>query len=182
MKILFVSDIHGIIDNLKIVEKKIKEEDIDKLVCLGDLYYNGPNYEGKSKINSKEVFEFLAKYSDILICMMGNCDSNVDIKASDFPICSGVSLINTDGLDIYITHGNEYSFEKSRKFNRTGILVYGHEHIPYIKRNKNMIYVNVGSISLPRENNAPTYAIYENKNITIYDVNDNKINTIDLKN
>ena len=122
MTILFISDIHGISDNLKIIENKIKEENIDKLVCLGDLYYSGPSYEGKSKINSKEVFEFLTKYSDILICMMGNCDSNVDIKASDFPISNGISLINTDGLDIYITHGNEYSFEKNRKFNRMGIL------------------------------------------------------------
>ena len=164
MKILFISDIHGITDNLKIIEKKLKEEDIDKLVCLGDLYYTGPSYEGKSKINSKDVFEFLTKYSDILICMMGNCDSNVDIKASDFPISSGVSLINTDGLDIYITHGNEYR----------------HEHIPYIKKNENMIYVNVGSISLPKDNNNPTYAIYENKNITIYDIYENIVDSIDL--
>lgn len=43
-----------------------------------------------------------------------------------------------------------------------------------------MIYINVGSISLPRNNNNPTYAIYKNKNITIYDINDNKIDSIDL--
>ncbi len=180
MKILFISDIHGITDNLKKIEKKIKEEDIDKLVCLGDLYYTGPSYEGKGIINSKEVFEFLTKYSDILICMMGNCDSNVDIKASDFPISNGISLINTDNLDIYITHDNEYNFEKNRKFNRTGILVYGHEHIPYIKKSGKMTYINVGSISLPKNNNSPTYAIYENKNITIYDINENIIDSVDL--
>ena len=93
MKILFISDMHGISDNLKIIENKIKEENVDKLVCLGDLYYTGPSYEGKSKINSKEVFEFLTKHSDILICMMGNCDSNVDIKASDFPIRDRKSVV-----------------------------------------------------------------------------------------
>lgn len=180
MKILFISDIHGITDNLNIIEKKMNEKDIDKLVCLGDLYYTGPTYDNKYKINSKGVFDFLKKYNDKLICMMGNCDSSVDIKASDFPISNGISLINTDGLDIYITHGNEYSFEKSRKFNHRGILVYGHEHIPYIKKSENMIYINVGSISLPRNNNNPTYAIYENKKITIYDVNDNIIDSTSL--
>lgn len=180
MKILFISDIHGITTNLNKIENKIKNEKVDKLVCLGDLYYTGPTYENKHKINSKKVFEFLTKYQDKLICMMGNCDSSVDIKASDFPICSGVSLINTDGLDIYITHGNEYSFEKNRKFNRKGVLVYGHEHIPFIKKNKDMIYINVGSISLPRNNCAATYAIYENKTITIYDINDNIIGNINL--
>lgn len=179
MKILFISDIHGITDNLRIIENKISEEKIDKLVCLGDLYYTGPNYKGINKINSNGVFDFLKKYSDILICMMGNCDSNVDIKASDFPINSGISLINTDGVDIYITHGNEYNFEKNRKFNHKGVLVYGHEHFPYIKKNKNMIYINVGSISLPKKGN-PSFAIYENKIITIYDIYNNKLYSINL--
>lgn len=180
MKILFISDIHGITENLNIIENKIKEKNIDKLVCLGDLYYGGPTYEGNSIINSKKVLEFLTKYNNILTCMKGNCDSSVDIKASDFPISDGISLINTDGLDIYITHGNEYNYEKNRKLNRTGILVYGHEHIPYIKRDEKMIYVNVGSISIPRNNNKPTYAIYENKKITIYDINDNIIDEVNL--
>ncbi len=180
MKMLFISDIHGIPDNLDIIENKLENEKIDKLVCLGDLYYAGPSYDNKYKIESRKVLEFLTKHQDMLICMMGNCDSSVDIKASDFPICSGISLINTDGLNIYITHGNEYSFEKNRKFNHKGILIYGHEHIPFIKKTENMTYINVGSISLPKKNYPPTYAIYENKVITIYDVNDNIIESINL--
>ena len=180
MKILFISDIHGIAINLNVIENKIKEKEIDILVCLGDLYYAGPSYDNKYKINSKNVFEFLTEHQDKLICMMGNCDSSVDIKSSDFPICSGVSLINTDGLNIYITHGNEYSFEKNRKFNHKGILVYGHEHIPYIEKVDDMIYINVGSISLPRNENNPTYMIYENKTIVIYDINDNIIEIVNL--
>ncbi len=180
MKILFISDIHGITTNLNVIEKIMTEGNIDKLVCLGDLYYPGPSYDNKYEIDSKGVFNFLMKYQEKLICMMGNCDSLVDIKASDFPIGSGVSLINTDGLDIYITHGNEYNFEKDRKFNRKGILVYGHEHISYIKKKDNMIYINVGSISLPRNDNNPTYAVYEKKKITIYDINKNVVDTINL--
>ena len=62
MKILFISDIHGIATNLNVIEKKIKNEKIDKLVCLGDLYYAGPSYDNKYKINSKKVFEFLTKH------------------------------------------------------------------------------------------------------------------------
>ena len=56
MKILFISDIHGIATNLNVIENKIKNEKIDKLVCLGDLYYAGPSYDNKYKINSKKVF------------------------------------------------------------------------------------------------------------------------------
>ena len=178
MKILFVSDIHGITDNLEIIDKKIKELKIDKLVCLGDIYYAGPSYSYKYSINSSKVLEFLTKYKDILICMRGNCDSDVDIKASDFPICEGISLINTDDINIYLTHGNIYNLEKNNKVNN-GVLIYGHYHIPYIKKENNVIYICVGSISLPKENN-PTYALYENKKITIYDIYDNIIDEISL--
>ncbi len=180
MKILFVSDIHGITDNLKIIEKKIQKENIDKLVCLGDLYYAGPSYNDKHQVDSSGVLRFLMNYHDKLICMMGNCDSSVDIKASDFPINSGISLIHIDGIDIYITHGNEYNYEKNRKLNRKGVLVYGHEHIPYIKKKESMVYINVGSISLPRNNNKASYAIYDNKKITIYDIDNNIIDSINL--
>lgn len=180
MKILFISDIHGITNNLPLIEEKINIEKIDKLVCLGDLYYTGPTYNKEYVVDSQNVLEFLTKYSDKLICMKGNCDSAVDIKASDFPICDGVSLINVDDIDIYLTHGNEYSYEKNRKFNYKGILIYGHEHIPYIKKDNKMIYINVGSISLPRNGFNPTYAIYENKKITIYDIYDNIVDNIEI--
>ena len=36
--------------------------------------------------------------------MMGNCDSSVDIKASDFPICEGISLIkNTRASKVFVS-------------------------------------------------------------------------------
>lgn len=114
MKIIFLSDIHGVYDNLVVIEKLLENDKIDKIVVLGDLYYPGPNYNGKLKIESSKVKDFLMKYSEKLICMRGNCDSDVDIKSSDFPICNGLSLLYIDGLNIYITHGNEYSMKKIR--------------------------------------------------------------------
>ena len=128
------------------------------------------------------VKDILTKYSDKIICLKGNCDSDVDIKASDFPICNNLALICVDGLDIYLTHGNEYNLEKNRKFNRKGILVYGHEHIPYIKKEKDMVYINVGSISIPKENNNSTYMMYENRKFTIYDIEENIFDSINLEN
>ena len=41
---VFISDIHGINKNLNLIESKIVNENIDKLVVLGDLYYSGPTY------------------------------------------------------------------------------------------------------------------------------------------
>ncbi len=180
MKIIFISDIHGINKNLNLIESKIVNENIDKLVVLGDLYYSGPTYNGENEINSLAVKEFLTRHQAKLICLRGNCDSDVDIKASDFPICDNLSLICVDGIDIYCTHGNEYNFEKNRKFDRKGILVYGHEHYPYIKKQDNMVYINTGSISLPRRDSKAGFLIYENRNFTLYDIDENIIESIDV--
>ena len=179
MKLMFFSDIQGINYNLNSIKKIIDNNSFDKIIVLGDLYYSGPNYEEDYQIESKKVKDFLTEYKDNLIVLKGNCDSDVDVKASDFPICNNLVLINVDGLDIYCTHGNEYSMSKNKKINK-GILVYGHEHIPYIKKIDDMIYICVGSISLPRDNNKPTYMIYENKNFSIYDIDNNLIDSIDV--
>ena len=101
MKILFISDIHGITKNLSKLDKIIKEEKIKKLVVLGDLYYQGFN-QVSDNIDNFTVRDFLTKYKDILICMRGNCDSLVDIEKSPFPIIEDISIINIDTLDIYI--------------------------------------------------------------------------------
>ena len=44
----------------------------------------------------------------------------------------------------------------------------------------NMVYICVGSISLPRENSNASYMIYENKKFTLYDVNNEIIDSIIL--
>ena len=177
MKILFFSDIHGIATNLKYIDELEQENNFDKIVVLGDLYYTGPNYNMMQE--SSKVLEFLMKYQDKMIILKGNCDSDVDIKATDIPI-SDLSLLNIDNLDIYVTHGHLYSYSKNRKFDRKGILIYGHEHIPYIKKENDMIYICVGSISLPRDNSKPSYLIYENHKFSLYDIDKKIIDEIEL--
>ena len=180
MKILFFSDMHGISKNLDKLRMLIEEKKFDKIVCLGDIYYAGPSYIKNQDYDSNKVLKFLMDYNDRLICLKGNCDSDVDIRASDFPICSNLALINVDGLDIYLTHGNEYNKNKNRKFYKKGILVYGHEHFPYIEVIGDMTYINVGSISLPRNGSNETYAVYEDKKITIFDIENNIVDSVEF--
>ena len=68
MKILFFSDIHGIKTNLNKLEKVINNNDFDKLVVLGDLYYNG--FEKNIEFDNQLVYEFLIKYQDKLNCVI----------------------------------------------------------------------------------------------------------------
>lgn len=98
MKMLFISDIHGIPDNLEYIERIIIDKKIDKLVVLGDLYYNDLPYTEENENKAQKVKEFLNKHKNILICMRGNCDSIVDVMSSEFLIIDGLSLIYMDYL------------------------------------------------------------------------------------
>lgn len=180
MKILFISDIHGYTKNLCKIEKIIEDNKFDKIVVLGDLYYPGPATADYNYISPEKVKCFLMKYSDKLIVMQGNCDSDVDIKSSDFPICTSLSLIHVDGIDLYITHGNKYNIEKNRKFNRKGVLIYGHKHYPFIKKQDGMVYICVGSISFPKKESLPSYAVYEDKKIIISSIEGELLETVKL--
>lgn len=173
MKIMFISDIHGIKNNLDKIRKKYHELSCDKLVVLGDLYYIGPRNKIHNDYDIQYVKSFLESFKDDLICMRGNCDSDVDIMVSDFPIVSELSYISVDNNDIYLTHGHIYNENNWNK--KKSILIYGHLHIPFIKEHNNNLFINPGSISLPKENNNPTYLIYDNNTFTIYDINDKKI-------
>ena len=180
MKLLFISDIHGISINLDYIKELDNKNNFDKIVILGDIYYGGPSFYETNTQDILGVKEFINDFKDKIIAVRGNCDSDVDMKAND-SIISDLSLINVDNKDLYITHGNKYSNVKNERFKeKKGVLLFGHKHIPFIEKENNMIYVCVGSISLPRNNSNPTYAIYENKEIIIYDIYENIVDKISL--
>ena len=153
MKILFISDIHGITTNLDKIKDIYNKGNFDKIVVLGDLYYAG--FNGNS---------YLDYYDN-------------DIKVSDFPINEGISLINVDGIDIFLTHGNKYNPDN---FSRNGVLIYGHYHVPEIREDSNMVYVCVGSVSLPRGGSQASYGVYEDRKITLYTIEGEVIDSISL--
>ena len=173
MKIMFISDIHGVSTNLKKVEEKFESLECDKLVVLGDLYYIGPRNRMNPGYNIPEVENFLESFKDKIICIKGNCDSEVDAMISHFPIINELALITVDNKDIYLTHGHIHNETNWKKDN--SILVYGHFHLPFIKEVEGKIFINPGSISLPKEDNLPTYMVYDNNKFTIYDINDNVV-------
>lgn len=171
MKLLIFSDIHGYLENLLKLKKLAEEDDFDKIIVLGDLYYQGPNFDNQQPIDSAKVCSVLTGFGEKIYAVRGNCDSDVDVKASDFPICSELMLISDGDLDLYFTHGNIYGPDKNRKFlGRQGVMFYGHNHIPEISKDEFMTYVCVGSISFPKNGNEPTYAIYEDRKITIFNI------------
>lgn len=180
MKILFISDIHGIKTNLPKIKERFEMLKCDKLVVLGDLYYIGPKNKMVEGYDINYVREFLESFKDKLICIKGNCDSEVDIMISNFPIVNELGLISTISEDLYITHGHIYN--ESNWQNTNSVLIYGHLHTPFIKEIETNIYINPGSISLPKTEIGPTYLYYNEEEFIIYDMNDQEIAKKALKN
>ncbi len=164
-----LSDIHGISENLKILEKKVILNDFNYIIILGDLFHSAYTKE----VDEKVIIKFLDKYKEKLVIVRGNCDNHQDILKIPVKV-DEIRYLNIDNYDFYFTHGNVYNYYNNDTFSN-GILVYGHEHIPYIKKDSDMIYLNTGSISLPRDEYGKTFAIYEDKKLKIYQLDSLKV-------
>ena len=74
MRIMFISDIHGIKTNLDLIKRRYEELSCTKLVVLGDLYYIGPRNIMNDGYDINYVKDFLMDFKDNLICIRGNCE------------------------------------------------------------------------------------------------------------
>ncbi len=179
MKYFVISDIHGCITYLEKALKTFDESDCDKLLLLGDLLYHGPRNPLIQEYNPAKVAELLNSYSDKIIAVRGNCDSEVDQMVLDFPMFSDYSLINIDNLSVFATHGHLYNEEELPK-SKVDAVIYGHFHIPLAKKVDDLYILNPGSITFPKENSKNSYGILTSKSFEIYDLDDNIVNCIEF--
>ncbi len=178
MKLIVISDIHGIKTNLEKVKQEFIQKKCDKLIVLGDIYDNRLKLKEKRK-NDEEINKFLESFQDKLICIKGNCDTKEEIKNAKFPIIERLGYLSTNKAELYFAHGH---LDNELNWNHPNtILIYGHLHIPLIRKTKTNIYINPGSISLPRKGYLPTYLYYDEQEFTIYDINENKIASIKIE-
>ena len=168
MRVLVVSDIHGsgvYADKLKEIIKKEKPE---KIVVLGDLYYHGPRNPLTDGYDPKKVTKVLNSVKDKLEVVRGNCDAEVDQMVSEFEMKDNI-LEKINGKMMFFTHGHKYNID-NLPTDDFDIMFYGHFHTCFIKKYDNKLFVNPGSISLPKDNTPHTYVIIDDKDIEIRDV------------
>ena len=112
MKILIASDIHGDLESAELVLNAFRKESCDKLLLLGDLLYHGPRNDLPKTYAPKAVIKLLNENKDYLMCVRGNCDTEVDQMVLEFPILADYAFIATDGLEIFATHGHAYGVKR----------------------------------------------------------------------
>lgn len=156
MKALIISDSHGFEKELKLIADRHRHE-VDALFHCGD----------SELPNGHEALEGLH-------IVKGNCDFNVDFPDDLTETIRGVTF--------YVTHGHLYNVKMTHvplsyraEENQAQIACFGHSHVATAFQENGVVYINPGSIRLPRNRVERTYCICEGEGetikITYYDFN-----------
>lgn len=162
MKLMVASDIHGSAYYCKMLLDSFEKENPDKLILLGDILYHGPRNDLPKEYAPKQVIEMLNNHKNKIMCVKGNCDAQVDQMVLDFPILSDYAVIFDGCHLLYATHGHTYNELTPPPISNNEILLCGHTHVPKIIEKEGFVYMNVGSVSIPKENSPHSYMIIEN--------------------
>jgi uncharacterized protein len=141
-KILVVSDSHGLTKELQLLRER-HSEDVDLMIHCGD-----------SELMPDD--QAISGY----ITVRGNCDFG-----SGYPL---EMMAEAAGKKFFITHGHLYSVKsslmnikyKAQEVN-ADIVCFGHSHVLGAEVIDGTLFLNPGSIRLPRERLEKTYVILD---------------------
>lgn len=157
MLLMIVSDSHAM--NKQMLLSILKQHNVDYYLHCGDIFMT---YDGLPLTNF-----YLVK---------GN---------NDFADIPTERTLTFDTLTLFMTHGHLYDvnfgidgLQHKSKEVQAQVVCFGHTHIPYVKQEDGVLYINPGSMSHPRGRyRNPTYALLDTTTmkVTFYDVKTNQV-------
>ena len=173
MKLMIASDIHGSAYYCLEMLDAMKKECPDRLLLLGDILYHGPRNDLPREYNPKKVIELLNARKQDILCVRGNCDTEVDQMVLEFPILADYCVIAEEKQLIYATHGHMFHEDHLPPLHKGDILLHGHTHVPKCAEHEDYTYMNPGSVSIPKEGSWHGYMILENGHFLWKDLDGN---------
>lgn len=161
MKLLIASDIHGSAYYCRRLLEAYGREGAEKLILLGDVLYHGPRNDLPKDYAPKEVIAMLNARKREILCVRGNCDTEVDQMVLEFPILADYGFLYERGHMIFLTHGHVFNEKNLPMLKEGDILLHGHTHIPVCREHETYVYMNPGSVSIPKEGSVHSYMVYE---------------------
>ncbi len=145
-KILVVSDTHKIVGNL--IDLMTRINDVDHIVHLGDV------------AEDAEIAQTLC--GDIPVdYVRGNCDP-FSQKAPK------TAVVEIQGKRFLLTHGDVYDvkislvrLKQAAKEQEVDVALFGHTHIPHCEWEEDILFLNPGSMTIPKKSKHPTYALIQ---------------------
>ena len=159
-KVLIVSDSHGLTKELSVLRERHVNE-VDLMIHCGDSEL-APNDQVMSGY----------------LTVLGNCDFG-----GGFPL---ETISEVAGRKFFITHGHRYAVKstlmnlkyKAKELN-AHIVCFGHSHVLGAEVIDEVLFLNPGSIRLPRERFEKTYVILdlldEKIKLSVFEINGQEI-------
>ncbi|MEH7417228.1 metallophosphoesterase [Neobacillus drentensis] len=159
-KVLIISDSHGLTKELEIIRERHLHE-VDLMIHCGD---------SQLMPTDKSINGYLT--------VMGNCDFG-----AEYPLETTTEVA---GRKFFITHGHRYSV-KSTLMNlkykaeevHANIVCFGHSHVLGAEVVGGTLFINPGSILLPRERFDKTYVILDLQtgqiNMSVFDLSGHEL-------
>ena len=183
MLIQVISDIHGSAADLRTAIDSFAERRPDILLLCGDFLNHGPRNALPLGYDTKATAALLNQHKDRIICVRGNCDSEVDQMMLEFPCLNAYTNLffsmdaragDSDGAGeqsaenlhlngrIFVHHGHLYDRAQLQSWLPRGTLVVsGHTHVTVLEEENGLFYFNPGSISIPKCADGKTCGLIE---------------------
>lgn len=162
MRILFLSDIHGVPSTLEAALSAGDRLGYDRLVLLGDLMYHGPRNGIPNFYDPVKVAEILNKRKENIVAVRGNCDAEVDQMMLEFSISEPYQVLDAGKEKFFLTHGHLFNEYRLPPLGMGTVLVHGHTHVPENRMLEcGLRLFNPGSISLPKGGSSRSFGYFD---------------------
>ncbi|MDF2672899.1 MAG: phosphodiesterase [Clostridiales bacterium] len=162
MRIGIISDLHGY--PYKFKKALMSLGDCHMILCAGDILYHGPRNPILDGYDPQGLAEAISKNETPMLIARGNCDAEVDLMVLKLPIYTPAVIYEIDGIRFMVMHGHDVNQEKLREIARiykVDIMVTGHTHIRSYEVFSDTLFINPGSIGVPKGDGISSAAIYE---------------------
>ncbi len=153
---LIASDFHDSMMALDKVLELSTQYNANKIILLGDIF-GAHAYEMVEKLNT---------VSYKLTIVKGNNDGFADeLPDKDFKVFD-TTYENINGKIAYLCHGNKLSWFSTNELGAK-IVMFGHFHVPMLKKENGVVLLCPGSMAQPRSAIGKTFALIKNGKIMI---------------
>lgn len=192
MKILFISDLHGNAEALEVLPA-----DYDYLICAGDLVDYGPDSHATIDFIRQNAHLMVTGNHDKAAALGVDCGCsqvmhdlslatrehlglNDDEKAYLANLPTNAEL-EIGGMKVFVTHATPVDLHRYIKEDvsdteligmfadkKADLIVWGHTHLPWIRKVGDFTVLNPGSLGQPRDGSPDaSYAVWEDGDLQI---------------
>lgn len=158
-KLLVTADVHGSYSTW-LTLKDLLDPD-DALVVAGDLFGTRYPHYGSPDYQPDVIRNELVDFNHPLYFVYGNCD-----KSTFSPGYEATLTFEFMGHPVYLHHGHRpltpLPFQE-------GIVIQGHTHVSMLQRKEGVVFLNPGSLSVPRDG-VFSYAVMTGNEIGVIDI------------